>query len=416
MFIDKAKVFITAGAGGDGCISFRREKHVPLGGPDGGNGGKGGDIYFEADPHLTTLLDLTYRSHFKAKSGMPGEASNCSGRSGPDLIIKIPVGTVVYKNGEAVADMKEPWEKLLMARGGRGGRGNSSFKSNRHTAPRIKEKGEPGQELSLDLELKLIADVGLVGFPNAGKSTFLSRISAAKPKIADYPFTTLTPNLGVVRSDFGNFVVADIPGLIEGAHTGKGIGDEFLRHIQRTKVLIHILDINGFNENTAYQNFRIINRELDEFSEGMLKKPMLIAVNKMDLSDSAKKLSQLKRNLKNKKLYPVSAVTGEGIKELLNAVIKTLGVAPAPEDIIPEPVKQYIYEAEFTVEKQGDIFVVKGSKVEKLSAMTDFAQEEGLRRFQGILKKMGVEKELKAKGIMVGNTVRIGGFEFDFEK
>jgi GTP-binding protein len=416
MFIDKAKIFITAGAGGDGCISFRREKYVPLGGPDGGNGGKGGDIFFEADPHLTTLLDLTYKSHYKAKSGMPGSASNCAGRGAEDFVIRVPLGTVIYKNGEAVADMKEAWQKLLMARGGRGGRGNSSFKTNRHTAPRIKERGEPGEEFTLELELKLIADVGLVGFPNAGKSTFLSRVSAAKPKIADYPFTTLAPNLGVVRSDYGNFVVADIPGLIEGAHNGKGIGDEFLRHIQRTRVLIHIVDVNGYNENTAYKNFRIINKELAEFSESMLKKPMLIAANKMDLSDSDKKLAQLKKSLKNKKIYPISAVTGEGMKELLNAVIKTLQKAPAAEDIIAEPVKQYIYEAEFTVKKEGNAFVVKGAKIEKLSAMTDFTSDEGLRRFQGILKKKGVEKALEDKGIIAGDTVRIGGFEFDFEK
>ena len=234
--------------------------------------------------------------------------------------------------------MKEPWQKLLMARGGRGGRGNSSFKTGRHTAPRIKEKGEPGEELSLDLELKLIADVGLVGFPNAGKSTFLSRISAARPKIADYPFTTLTPNLGVVRSDYGNFVVADIPGLIEGAHRGKGIGDEFLRHIQRTKVLIHILDINGFNENTAYKNLRIINQELAEFSEGMLKKPMLIAANKMDLSGSEEKLSQLKRNLKNKKLLPDFRGDRRRDKRTAQRGYKNaLKEAPPPEEIITEP-------------------------------------------------------------------------------
>jgi GTP-binding protein len=220
----------------------------------------------------------------------------------------------------------------------------------------------------------------------------------------------------VVRSDYGNFVVADIPGLIEGAHNGKGIGDEFLRHIQRTRVLIHIVDVNGYNENTAYKNFRIINNELAEFSEKMLKKPMLIVANKMDLSDSDKKLAQLKKSLKNKKLYPISAVTGEGMKELLNAVIKTLQKAPAAEDIIAEPVRQYIYEAEFTVEKEGDVYVVKGANIEKLSAMTDFTSEEGLRRFQGILKKKGVEKALEDKGIMAGDTVRIGGFEFDFEK
>lgn len=416
MFIDKAKVFITAGTGGDGCISFRREKFVALGGPDGGNGGKGGDVYLEADPHLTTLLDLTYKSHYSAGNGMPGSSANRYGRGAEDLTIRIPVGTVVYKDGEAISDMKDPWVKLLVAKGGRGGRGNASFKTGRHTAPRIKEKGEPGQVVALELELKLIADVGLAGFPNAGKSTFLSRISAARPKIADYPFTTLAPNLGVVNSDSGSFVVADIPGLIEGAHKGVGLGDDFLRHIQRTKVLVHMLDISGFRDNTAHQNYRIINRELAEFSKGLLKKPMLIAANKMDLTDSKAKLSQLKRNLKTKKIYPISAVTGEGVKELLNAVIKALQAAPPPEDVIPEPVKKYIYEADFIVEKKGKVYVVSGPKIEKLSAMTDFASEEGLRRFQGILKKMGIEKELEAQGITVGDTVRIGELEFDFQK
>ena len=416
MFIDKAKIFITAGRGGDGCISFRREKYVPLGGPDGGNGGKGGDIYLVADPHLTTLLDLTYRSHFKAESGSAGSSSDKYGRGAPDLFIKVPVGTIVFKNGEAVTDMKEPLANVLVARGGRGGRGNASFKTGRHTAPRIKEKGEPGEEFCLELELKLIADVGLVGFPNAGKSTLLSRVSAARPKIADYPFTTLTPNLGVVSSAAGNYVVADIPGLIEGAHSGKGIGDEFLRHIQRTRVLIHVIDIFGFNDNTAGQNYRIINQELDQFSKSLLKKPMIIAVNKVDLTDAAPKLSQLKRNFKNKKFYPISAATGEGVKELMNAVSKALQDAPPAEDIIPEEVKKYIYEPEFAVEKQGDVFVVKGAKIEKLCAMTDFNEEESLRRFQNILKKIGVEKELEAKGVVEGDTVRIFDFEFTFQK
>jgi GTP-binding protein len=416
MFIDKAKIFITAGSGGDGCISFRREKYIPLGGPDGGNGGKGGDVYLATDPHLSTLLDLTYRPHYKAESGMPGGASNCTGRGAEDVTIRVPVGTVIYRNGEPLADMTEPGMRILAAKGGRGGRGNSSFKTARHTAPKIKEKGEPGEAVSLELELKLIADVGLVGFPNAGKSTILSRISAARPKIADYPFTTLTPNLGVVSVGGKSFVVADIPGLIEGAHSGKGIGDEFLRHIQRTRVLIHVVDLFGFGENTAYQNFRVINQELAKFSKGLLKKPMVIAANKSDLTDSAAKLSQLKRNLKGKKFYPVSAVTGQGMKELMNAVVKALKEAPPAEDIIAEPVKKYVYEAEFTVEKEGDVFVVKGPKAEKLSAMTDINEEESLRRFQNILKKMGVEKELEAKGIAEGDTVRIGSYEFIFQK
>ena len=347
---------------------------------------------------------------------MAGGPSDRFGRGASDTVIKIPVGTVIYKNGEVMGDMTEPGVKLLVARGGRGGRGNASFKTGRHTAPRIKEKGEPGEQVTLELELKLIADVGLVGFPNAGKSTLLSRISAARPKIADYPFTTLSPNLGVVSAGDGHFVVADIPGLIEGAHSGKGIGDEFLRHIQRTKVLVHVLDLFGFDGNTAYQNYRVINQELSQFSKGMLKKPMLIAANKTDLTDSAAKLSQLKRNLKNKKIYQISAATGEGIKELMNAVIVALKDAPPPEDITAEPVKKYVYEAEFIIEHTGGVFLVKGSKIDKLCAMTDFSEDESLRRFQGILKKMGVEKELEAKGVQEGDTVRLAGFEFIFQR
>lgn len=416
MFIDKARIYITAGRGGAGCISFRREKFVPLGGPDGGNGGRGGSIYLVADPHMNTLLDLKYKPHIKAKEGFPGGNSNCNGKCADDLIIKVPLGTIVYKNEELIADLKFPGQKILAAAGGRGGRGNASFKTGRHTAPRIAEKGEPGEKIILDLELKLIADIGLVGFPNAGKSTLLSRISAARPKIADYPFTTLVPNLGVVSFGDRTFVVADIPGLIEGAHEGKGIGDEFLRHIERTKVIVHIVDIFGFNEKTAYSNFRTINNELALHSKKLVKKPMIVAVNKMDVTGSKAKFSQFKKNLKNFQLFPISAVSGEGIKELLSAVIKMLDTVPVEIDSDFEPIKKYIYEPEFTVNIEDGIFVVGGSKVERLSEMTDFAQEESLRRFQNILKKIGVEEALEAKGITVGDTVRIGKTEFSFEK
>lgn len=416
MFIDKARIFITAGRGGAGCISFRREKFVPMGGPDGGNGGKGGDVYLEADPHLTTLLDLTYRPHYRAEDGHAGQGSNKFGRSAPDLTIRLPLGTVIYQGGAVLADLKEPGRKLLVAKGGRGGRGNASFKTGRHTAPRLAEKGEPGEAVTLELELKIIADVGLVGFPNAGKSTFLSRISAARPKIADYPFTTLTPNLGVVNIKGRQAVVADIPGLIEGAHEGKGIGDEFLRHIQRTRVLIHLVDITGFNEKTPYENYRIINNELARYSKELLKKPMLIAVNKMDVSDADKLLSKFKGHLRGKKIYPISAVTGAGVDSLLKALLHALDTVPAPEEVVVEPVKRYVYEPDFTIAKEGDIYIVRGAKVEKLAAMTDFNQEEALRRFQNILKKMGVEKALEERGIRVGDTIRITGREFTYEK
>lgn len=415
MFIDKATIYITAGRGGAGCISFRREKYVPFGGPDGGNGGKGGDIYLVADPHLTTLLDLTQRSHYQAEDGHPGGTKNCFGKCAEDLTIKVPLGTIVHKNGKLAADLKDPGQKVLIAAGGRGGRGNASFKTSRHTAPRIAEKGEPGEKADLEFELRLIADVGLVGMPNAGKSTFLSRISAARPKIADYPFTTLAPNLGVVTSNEQHFVVADIPGLIEGAHEGKGIGDEFLRHIQRTRVLVHLIDVTGFDEKTAYKNYSIINQELARYSPKLAKKPMLIAVNKMDLTDADKLLAAFKRRVK-KKVYPFSAVTGEGVKELLTAIVRLLRSAPPEEEIVAEPVKEYVYEPDFVVTREADRFVLRGSKIERLAAMTDFSEEEAVRRFQNILKKMGVDKALEDQGVAVGDTVCIGEAELIYEK
>lgn len=286
MFIDKAKIFITAGRGGDGCISFRREKYVPFGGPNGGNGGKGGDIYIETDNKKITLLDLSYKPKFHAEDGCRGENSDKFGRYGEDLIIKVPVGTIVYKNGEVFADLKEIGKKILVAKGGRGGRGNASFKTHNNTVPRIAEKGEPGEVAEIDLELRLIADVGLVGFPNAGKSTFLSVVSSARPKIADYPFTTLEPNLGVVTIDDKQFVIADIPGIIEGAHLGKGLGLEFLRHIKRTKVLIYLIDVSGFDGTDPYKTYKILSNELKKYSKYMSKKHMVIALNKTDI-DSA---------------------------------------------------------------------------------------------------------------------------------
>lgn len=418
MFIDKARIYVTAGSGGSGCISFRREKHVPLGGPDGGNGGKGGDVYLLADPHKNTLLDLTYRPHYKAGDGAKGGTSKMYGRGAEDLVIKIPIGTVVSRDGEVIADLRRSGEQILIAKGGRGGRGNAVFKTHRHTAPRIAEKGEPGEHFVLDLELKLIADIGLVGFPNAGKSTFLSRVSSARPKIADYPFTTLSPNLGVATVGDKNFVIADIPGLIEGAHEGKGLGDEFLRHIQRTRVIIHIVDIFGFDNNTAYKNFKTINAELAKYSKKLSKKPMVIAANKTDLTDAKEKLAEFKKRLKGKKIFPISAVSGEGVKELLSQALKALEAAVETEsEHLPElPVRKYIYEPDFTVSRDGDVYVVSGKKIEKLSAMTDFENMETLRRFQNIIKKMGVEKALVAAGAAPGDTIRIGLQELIFEK
>jgi GTP-binding protein len=420
MFIDKINVFLTAGRGGDGCISFRREKYVPYGGPNVGNGGKGGDIYFEGDPHKTTLLDLSYKPKFNASDGDKGLSSDKFGRYGEDLIIKIPLGTLIFKNGELFADIKTTGERILIVKGGRGGRGNASFKTGRHTAPRIAEKGEPGETAEVNLELRLISDVGFVGLPNAGKSTLLSQISAAKPKIADYPFTTLTPNLGVVDYKGKHFVAADIPGIIEGAHEGKGLGFEFLRHIRRTKVLIHLIDVSGFDGKDPYEDYRVINNEIKKYSKYLAKKHTLIALNKIDLPEAQKHVKKFKKYLKTKKLFEISSATGKGVDALLKETVKMLE-KPIPfnpeEEIETIPVKKYIYEPEFKVNiDENGSFVVTGVKVEKLTEMTKFGEDEALRRYQNILKKMGLEIELGKMGAKHGDTVKIADFEFTFEK
>lgn len=415
MFIDKVKIYVQSGQGGDGSLSFRREKFIPMGGPNGGNGGHGGNVYFLSDRNLTTLLDLTYRPHFKAGNGEPGHAWDKAGASGKDLTIFVPCGTVIFHEGNLIGDLREHGQKLLIARGGRGGRGNSAFKTSRNTAPRIAEKGEPGESLILELELKLIADVGLVGCPNAGKSTLLSRISQAKPKIADYPFTTLSPNLGVSTFNDKNFVVADIPGLIDGAHEGKGLGMEFLRHIERTKILVHLIDPFGFDEKKPENNFRAIQKELSLYSKKLAKKPMLIAATKMDCTDAKDHLKKLRKSLKNKKIIEISAVTGEGLKSLLAEIVKKLeGVKKKIEEepAVESPVRKFVFENEFSVGKEPGGFRITGKKVERLLAMTNFKQDEAVRRFQNILKKMGVEKMLQREGVQPGNSVFIGSMEF----
>ena len=417
MFIDKAKIFITAGRGGDGCISFRREKYVPFGGPNGGNGGKGGDIYIETDNKKITLLDLSYRPKFNAANGNKGENSDKFGSYGEDLIIKVPLGTIIYKNGELFADLQELGKKILVAKGGRGGRGNASFKTHNNTVPRIAEKGEPGEVSEIDLELRLIADVGLVGFPNAGKSTFLSVVSSARPKIADYPFTTLEPNLGVVVIDDKQFVIADIPGIIEGAHLGKGLGLEFLRHIKRTKVLIYLIDVSGFDGTDPYKTYKVLSNELKKYSKYMSKKHMVIALNKIDIDSAQDNIKKFKKKIKGEKIYPISNMTKEGISKLLFDVYKLINKPIEEEEIETFPVKKYIYEPEFYVNVNKDgVFVVTGKKVETLAEMTKFNEDEALRRFQNILKKMGIETALEQKGCKVGDTVRIGVFEFEFQK
>ena len=329
MFVDRARIYVKGGDGGNGCIAFRREKYVPRGGPSGGDGGRGGDVILVVDEGLRTLMDFKYRVHFKAGKGSHGQGSNMSGRDGENLVIRVPPGTLVRDSGtgEVLGDLTEHGQQLVVARGGKGGRGNARFATPTRQAPRFSEKGEPGEERWVELELKLLADVGLIGFPNAGKSTLLSRVSSARPKIADYPFTTLTPNLGVVSVEgAGDFVMADIPGLIEGAHEGKGLGLEFLRHIERTKVLVHVVDAAGTEGRDPISDFIIVNKEIAQYSESLKALPQIVALNKMDLPQARANEPRLRRTIEEMGLevYGVSAVSGEGIEQLLYAVIDAL--------------------------------------------------------------------------------------------
>ena len=416
MFIDFARIQVRGGRGGNGCVSFRREKYVPRGGPDGGNGGRGGDVFLRVDPQKKSLLDLAYQPHYFAPDGKPGQGSDKVGRSGEDLYVQIPMGTMVFRGTQLLADLKNPGETLLVARGGRGGRGNAAFKSHRNTAPKMSERGEPGEEFQLDLELKLLADIGLIGCPNAGKSTLLARLTKARPKIADYPFTTLNPNLGICDWHGTRMVLADIPGLIEGAHQGKGLGHDFLRHIDRTRMLFHLVDVNGFDGKDPVACVRIINEELRLYSSALMKKPMVLLLNKMDSTDSDRVLRQMETHLKKFKIFAISAVTGQGLNPLLAYASKVLS-QPDPEETVTiseEPLR-FVVEMDYQVVKEEDQFVVKGVKVERLAAMTNFDQMEGLKRFQNILKKMGVERELARQGAVPGDNVRIGKIEFTYE-
>ena len=327
-FVDEVKIFVNSGDGGRGCVSFRREKYVPKGGPDGGDGGKGGDVTFIADDHLTTLLDLRYRQHYKAKRGAHGRGKNQHGKNAPDLVIPVPVGTLIKdEDGAIIKDLGSVGEKITIAKGGRGGRGNARFVTSNNRVPRYADEGQKGEERWLRLELKLIADVGIIGLPNSGKSTLLSRISAAKPKIADYPFTTLTPTLGVVRyGDYENFVIADIPGLIEGAHQGTGLGIRFLRHVERTSLLLHLIDISETSHQDPIGDFNTINNELAQYSPSLGEKPRIVAINKIDLSGVKENLAESKAQFERFGIetYPISAITGEGIKPLIDRIVTML--------------------------------------------------------------------------------------------
>ena len=415
-FLDRVKIYVTAGKGGDGCLSFRREKFIEFGGPNGGCGGKGGDVILQAESNLTTLLELAYNPHIEAQNGEKGGTYNKTGRAGEDKIIRVPCGTLVKKDGTIIADLTKPGQQFTVAKGGMGGRGNQSFKTRNNTAPHIAENGQPGEEVTLILELKVLADLGLVGFPNAGKSTFLSRISAARPRIADYPFTTLNPNLGITLHKGISFATADIPGIIEGASEGKGLGFQFLKHIERTRVLLHLVDPTGFDGMSAEQSVKVIENELKTFDKKLFAKPRIIVVNKMDLPEAQKAYKAIAKKYKKFKVMLMSAATGEGVQKVLDEVVKILAATPV-KVFVPEEKAAVVHKVEpiFTIERdENDIIHISGKKVVEFIAMTNFAQPEAVTRLKGIFKKIGLEKALLKYGVQDGDTLIVGGKEFEW--
>jgi GTP-binding protein len=424
MFIDRAKISVRSGDGGDGMSSFRREKYIPKGGPDGGDGGRGGDVVLCADRDMNTLLDFRYKKKFKALSGVAGQGSNKFGKNSDPTVVKVPVGTLVFDedSGEFLADLVEHGQEAVVAKGGRGGRGNARFPNSVNRAPTFAERGEPGEERNLRLELKLIADIGLVGYPSVGKSSIIASVSAARPDIAAYHFTTLIPVLGLVRIDEKtSFVLADIPGLIEGAHQGKGLGHEFLRHIERTRLVIHVLDVSGMEGREPLEDYRTINAELAAYSEQIAKRPQIIAANKMDLPEAREKFPAVKAALESegREVFPISAATGEGLKALILRAAQLLAEIPKEEH---QPDLSAYHskvdsEGKFTIRRSDDgAYIVEGKDVERLVAMTRFGDEEGLRRFHMILRRNGIDDALRARGIQEGDTVRIRDMEFEFSE
>jgi len=415
MFLDQAIIHVHAGAGGNGCVSFRREKYVPFGGPNGGHGGRGGHVYLRVNDQMNTLLYFARRRHFRAENGGHGQGKGRHGRNGRDLYIEVPAGTVVrdQKTGQILGDLTHPGQVLLVARGGRGGRGNEAFKSATRQAPRFAEKGEPGEERTLMLELKLIADVGIIGKPNAGKSTLLARVSAARPKIADYPFTTLQPHLGVVEIDTRSFVLADIPGLIEGAHQGAGLGLQFLRHVERTRLLIHLLD--GASPDPA-ADYVAINRELSLYSDRLAQKPQIIVLNKLDLPEAREKLAYLRGEFAEP-VYGISAVSGEGVQMLLRIVADQLAALPDEDEdeVYVFRPHEDLEDETFSVAREGErLFRVSGQEIERLALMTDWNNDEAIERFHRIIVARGIADKLEEAGIQFGDTVVIGEIELEW--
>ncbi|ACB84128.1 GTPase ObgE [Natranaerobius thermophilus] len=452
MFIDRAKIYVKGGDGGNGIVAFRREKYVPDGGPSGGDGGKGGNVILEVDPGLKSLMDYKYNIHIKGKRGEHGQGSNQHGKSGQDKVIKVPPGTVVKEatSGKVLADLVHEHDSYIAAEGGRGGRGNTRFANPKNKAPRFSEDGKPGEEKWIVLELKVMAEVGLIGYPNVGKSTLLSQVTKASPKIDSYHFTTLNPNLGVVELEEGSrFVMADIPGLIEGAHQGRGLGDQFLRHIERTKMLIHVIDIASIEGRDPVLDIETINEELKGYNSRVMDKPQVIAANKMDLGDQAEENLQRLLDKVNsdeilipeqyKKIFPISAATGEGLRELLDFVAEKVAQLPDTHDTfdidleLPESEENTDTEQEalftmsqddkieekpksdFGIRKEGDIFIVKHEKLEKILNEIDVHTEKGRHYFQAKVDEFGLEEALVDKGIKPGDTVKIGNVEFEYQ-
>jgi GTPase len=427
MFVDKVKIYIKGGDGGNGQVAFRREKYVPYGGPAGGDGGQGGDVIFKVDEGLRTLMDFRYQRHFKADSGENGRSKGQHGSGAADKIIRVPPGTVVRdaQTGDLIADLTTQGQSATIVRGGRGGRGNMRFATAVNPAPQIAENGEPGEERWTDLELKLLADVGLVGYPSVGKSTLLSVVSAARPKIAAYHFTTLIPNLGVVQVEDGrSFVMADLPGLIEGAHQGVGLGHQFLRHVERTKVIIHVVDISAAEGRDPYQDFLQINEELKLYRPDLAHRPQIVAANKMDQPAAAEYVKRFQEQLKSSvPIYPISAITHQGMQKLLFAVADLLDRVEqeARSESVLEPsltTEHKLYQSEepasnFTIRRENQVYVVEGERIEKLIHMTNFNYQDSILRFSHTMKQMGIEEALRAKGAQEGDIIRMGKMEFE---
>lgn len=428
MFVDQVKINVKAGNGGNGIVAFRREKYVPNGGPAGGDGGRGGNVVLKVDPGLRTLMDFRYRHKFKADSGKNGMNKQMTGRSSQDLVISVPGGTIVrdLTTGRVIGDLTDNGQELVVAKGGRGGRGNMRFASPRNPAPEISENGEPGEEIELQLELKVLADVGLLGFPSVGKSTLLSVVTSAKPKIAEYHFTTLVPNLGMVQLDDGrDFVIADIPGLIEGASQGVGLGFEFLRHVERTRVLLHLVDMSGMTEEDPFTNFRQINEELKKYNPELLERRQIIVPTKMDLPGSDKELKKFEKQVRaderyaDFEIFPISSITHNGLEKLVARTADVLEEIPqhsliATSDEETEKTYEFSSEKDFTIENIDDVWVIEGEKIEKLFKMTDTTHDESLLRFARQMRGMGIDDELRRLGARNGDSVQILDFVFEF--